>query len=58
MKNLAKQKILFSDILQAKWQCFNSEESVKKQLGIAGFKVIDIIYDKQKMFPTIVVHKE
>ena len=58
MKNLAKQKMLFSDILQAKWQCFNSEESVKKQLEIAGFKVIDIIYDKQKIFPTIVLQKE
>lgn len=55
---LKKQKALFSDILQVKWeQVFRTEDQTREQLEKAGFKVLDIIYDKQGMFPTIVAKK-
>lgn len=51
------QKILFVDILDAKWQAYRAEETVKAQLKQAGFSVIDIQYDKAHIFPTIIAKK-
>lgn len=51
------QKILFSDILEGKWQIFRSEESVKSQLLQAGFSKVEIIYDRAHIFPTAVAQK-
>ncbi len=51
------QKIIFVDILEAKWQCFRSSEQVKSQLQQAGFSNIEFIYDSAKLFPTVVAYK-
>jgi SAM-dependent methyltransferase len=51
------QKAIFCDILQATWQVFRTEEQTRRQLEQAGFRVIDIIYDLQCMFPTVVAKK-
>lgn len=51
------QKILFVDILDAKWQVFRSEETVKAQLNKAGFREIEILYDEAHIFPTVVAKK-
>lgn len=56
-ENLLLQKIIFSDILNAKWQCFRSENETKEQLKKAGFKNIEFIYDRAKIFPTVVAFK-
>lgn len=58
MENVIKQKAIFSDILQAKWQVFRTEAQVRNQLEQVGFKVLNVIYDKQAMFPTIIAQKE
>lgn len=55
--DLKKQKAIFGDILEVKWQSFRTESQTRKQLTEAGFKVIDIIYDHQGIFPTVVAKK-
>ena len=55
--DLLLQKIIFTDILGVKWQCFRSSEQTKVQLETAGFKNIQFIYDKARIFPTAVASK-
>lgn len=55
--DLLLQKIIFSDIIDAKWQCFRSSELTRSQLEAAGFTDINFIYDTAKMFPTVVAYK-
>lgn len=56
-ENLKKQKALFSDIIQASWQSFRTEAQTRKQLEAAGLKIVNVIYDKCGLFPTIVAEK-
>jgi SAM-dependent methyltransferase len=56
-KDLLKQKVIFNNVIGVKWQCFNTEHQVISQFEKAGFKVEDVIYDSQGMFPTIVARK-
>ena len=56
--NLLKQKIIFVDILRAKWQCFRTSELTQLQLESVGFERIEFIYDKAKVFPTVVAYKK
>ena len=55
--DLRKQKILFVDILEAKWQAYRTESEIQDQLETAGFTNCEIIYDKARIFPTIVAKK-
>lgn len=52
------QKIIFSDILSAKWQVFRTKETVKAQLNQAGFCEIEFFYDEAHIFPTVVAKKK
>ncbi len=54
---LKKQKAIFGDILQASWQHFRSESQTRQQLEAAGFTILEIIYDTQGLFPTVVAQK-
>ena len=56
-KDLKKQKALFVDIVQAKFQAFRTEAQTRQQFESVGFKVLEVIYDKQGMFPTIIAQK-
>lgn len=56
-KHALLQKIIFSDIIEGKWQAFRSEKLVKSQLLEAGFSDIEIFYDQAHIFPTIVAKK-
>lgn len=49
--------IVFSDILECKWQIFRSEELVRAQLLEAGFTEIKFFYDEAHIFPTIVAKR-
>lgn len=51
------QKIIFADILSAKFNCFRTENATKQQLLDAGFKDITFINDKAHIFPTVVAYK-
>lgn len=56
-EKLTKQRAIFKDIIGAKWQSFRTEDVTRCQLAKAGFEVLEIIYDKQRMFPTVVARK-
>ncbi|MES2345801.1 MAG: class I SAM-dependent methyltransferase [Chlamydiota bacterium] len=57
-QNTLLQKIILVDLLEAKWQIFRKEETVKAQLHRAGFKEIEILYDKAHIFPTVIAKKK
>lgn len=52
--DLLLQKIIFVDIIDAKWQCYRSSEQTYQQLSAVGFRDIRFIYDEANMFPTVV----
>ncbi|MDP3532757.1 MAG: methyltransferase domain-containing protein [Alphaproteobacteria bacterium] len=56
-ENAMKQKAIFADILQVQWQAFRTENQTRTQLEKTGFKGIEIMYDSQGMFPTIIARK-
>lgn len=56
-EHLLLQKIIFADIIEAKWQCYRSTMQVQKQLELAGFDSVEFIYDQARMFPTVVANK-
>lgn len=51
------QKIVFSDILECKWQIYRPKELVRNQLLEAGFSEIEFFYDEAHIFPTVVAKK-
>lgn len=56
-EDLLLQRMIFSDILDIKWQCFRSTSQTKKQLETVGFVNINFIPDKANMFPTVTAIK-
>lgn len=52
-----KQKAIFGDILEAKWQVFYTEEEIRRQFEQAGLRVLEVIEDSQGIFPTVLVEK-
>ena len=56
--DLRLQKAIFSDIVEAKWSAFMAESDMKALLESVGFEDLEIIYDSQKMFPTICAIKK
>lgn len=57
-EHLLLQKIIFVDIVEAKFQCFRSSVQTKQQLAGVGFTEIEFIYDKAKIFPTVIATKK
>ena len=55
--DLLLQRIIFVDIINAKWQCFRSTKQTQQQLASVGFKNIKFIYDQAQMFPTVTAIK-
>jgi SAM-dependent methyltransferase len=56
-EDLLLQKLIFVDIIQAKWQCYRSTQQTKLQLESVGFKDIYFIPDKANLFPTVTAIK-
>lgn len=56
-EDLLLQKIIYSDIIPVKWLAFQTEAQTKEQLQSAGFSDIKFIYDKARMFPTVIAKK-
>lgn len=54
---IKKQKALFGDIMQIGWQTFRTEAQTRTQLEEAGFDVLEVTYDSQGVFPTVVAEK-
>lgn len=57
-EDLLLQKIIFVDIIAAKWQGYRSSEQTYNQLKTAGFEDIEFIYDEARIFPTVVAMKK
>lgn len=56
-EDATKQRIILGTIIGIGWQNFRSEELTLAQLTEAGFINIEIIYDSQRMFPTVIAKK-
>lgn len=56
-KDLLLQKILFADIIASKFQCYRSTALTKTQLTSLGYTDIEFLYDKARLFPTVVAYK-
>lgn len=56
-EDMRKQKAIFVDILQTRWQTFRTEELTRSQLESVGFNVLEVKYDSQGIFPTIIAEK-
>jgi len=56
-QDLLLQKIIFVDIIEAKFQCYRSTEQTRAQLAEVGYRDIEFIYDEAKIFPTVVTYK-
>jgi SAM-dependent methyltransferase len=56
-EDMIKQKAIFEDIIEARWQVFRTENQAVEQLKKAGFSEVEIIYDSQGMFPTMLAKK-
>lgn len=46
------------DIVQGKWQFYQTEKQVRQHLAQAGFRIVEITDDIQGMFPTVVAKKD
>lgn len=57
MLDAAKQRILFGTIIGVNWQNFRTEQTTRAQLEAAGFVNVEITYDTQGMFPTVIAKK-
>jgi len=55
--DLLLQRIIFMDILNAKWQSFRSTKETREQLESVGFKTISFLYDEARLFSTVVAEK-
>lgn len=61
IKNLDNAKFgkqVFADILNVTWTKTHAEDEFSQILSNCGFDIKEIIYDSQKMFPTIVAIKK
>ena len=54
---LKKQTALFKDVIRPKFQAFRTQAETEDALASVGFCDIKVIYDRQKLFPTVVAHK-
>jgi len=56
-EDLTYQRFLFEDALPVKWQCMRDEKTTQTQLSEAGFEVLSVVYDNQRMFPAVLTRK-
>lgn len=56
-EDVLMEKILFQDILESKWRNFRTSNEIYKDFLDAGFSDVQIIYDKHRIFPTVIAKK-
>jgi len=57
LNDLMLQKLIFVDLIETKFQNYQCSWKMKSSLASIGYVDIEIIYDKARMFPTIVAYK-
>jgi amino acid adenylation domain-containing protein len=56
-QDLILEKILFEDIINMHHHNFKTSKQFKKELEAIGFKKIEFLYDKARVFPVVIAHK-
>jgi len=56
-EDILMERILFQDILDCKWRNFCTSDEAYKDFYSAGFKKVQIIFDKFHIFPTVIAEK-
>ncbi|HEY5235113.1 MAG TPA: class I SAM-dependent methyltransferase [Rhabdochlamydiaceae bacterium] len=56
-EDLLMEQVLYKDILNLNWRNFRSADEIDREFKLAGFSQVDIIYDQNRIFPTVVAHK-
>jgi SAM-dependent methyltransferase len=56
-EDLAQQRFLFTNVMPVRWSCVRDESKTRQQLDAAGFEVVSIRYDSQRMFPAVLARK-
>lgn len=56
-QDLDYQRFLFKEVVPVKWSCVRDESKTREQLRMAGFEVVSVSYDSQRMFPALVAKK-
>lgn len=54
---LAFQHLLFTRVIEARWNVFRTHVQTKAQLELAGFTAIKFIDDRARLFPTVIARK-
>ena len=57
VRELEMQRYIFREVLPVKWQCVRDENLTRAQLSEAGFEVLQVEYDRQRMFPSVVARR-
>jgi ubiquinone/menaquinone biosynthesis C-methylase UbiE len=57
MADMEYQRFLFKEVVPVKWSCVRAESKTREQLREAGFDVLSVSYDTQRMFPAVVAKK-
>lgn len=55
--DLERQRVLFQDVVPVRWSCVRDEVTTRRQLEQAGFEVLSLHHDDQRMFPVAVARK-
>lgn len=55
--DMKKEHAIFFDIVQIKVANFQTEDAITLQLKEVGFEIVEIIYDSQCIFPTVIAKK-
>ena len=55
--DLEFQRFLFTEVVPVKWSCVRDEAKTRQQLRDAGFDVLTVRYDTQRMFPAVVAKR-
>ncbi len=56
-EDLNFQQFLFKNALPVKWQSTKDEKTIEAQLSEAGLEILSVVYDNQRMFPTVLARK-
>ncbi len=56
-EDLLMEQILHKDVLNIKWRNFRSADEIDREFKLAGFSQVEVIFDQNRIFPTVVARK-
>lgn len=55
--DLERQRLLFQQVIPVRWSCCRDEATTRRQLEQAGFEVLRVVEDDQRMFPAVLARR-